>query len=67
MKLTIHVDREKCSGHGRCAIKGAPVYELDEEGVCKSDGKIVTDEALKGQVTRGMRSCPERAITVDEA
>ena len=67
MRVTIHVDAAKCSGHARCAAKGPDVYELDDEGFCKSDGKVVTDESLREQVVRGMRACPERAITIDEA
>lgn len=67
MELLIRVDLGKCSGHARCAAKGPDVYELDEEGFCRSDGKVVTDEALREQAVRGMRACPERAITIDEA
>lgn len=67
MKITIKVDGGLCSGHARCAAKGPDVYDLDDEGFCKSDGKVITDAALREQVTRGMRACPERAITIDEA
>ena len=67
MDVTVRVDMGKCSGHARCAAKGPQVYELDEEGFCKSDGKVVTDEALREEVVRGMRACPERAIAIDEA
>ncbi|MBB3860951.1 ferredoxin [Novosphingobium hassiacum] len=67
MELKITVDRSKCSGHARCAMKGPDVYELDDEGFCISDGKIVTDESLRTQVIHGMKACPERAISVIEA
>ena len=67
MHLTIHVDRTKCSGHARCAMKGPEVYELDDEGYCISDGKVVSDEALRTQAIHGMKACPERAISIDEA
>lgn len=67
MSLTIKVDPNKCSGHARCAMKGPDVYELDEEGYCISDGKVVTDESLRVQVMHGMKACPERAITVSES
>ena len=67
MAIIIHVDMEKCSGHARCAAKGPDVYDLDDEGFCRSDGKVVGDEALREQVMRGMRACPERAITIEEA
>lgn len=66
MAMKITVDRSKCSGHARCAMKGPDVYELDDEGYCISDGKMVTDEALRTQVIHGMKACPERAISVTE-
>lgn len=66
MAMKITVDRGKCSGHARCAMKGPDVYELDDEGYCISDGKIVTDETLRIQVIHGMKACPERAISVTE-
>ena len=64
--IVIHVDAAKCTGHARCAMKGPDVYELDDEGFCCSDGKIVTDEALRTQVIHGMKACPERAISIEE-
>ena len=67
MEMRISVDRGKCSGHARCAMKGPDVYELDDEGFCISDGKLVTDENLRTQVIHGMKACPERAISVTEA
>jgi ferredoxin len=66
MLITIAVDRDKCSGHARCAMKGPDVYELDEDGFCIADGKRVTDESLRTQVLHGMKACPERAITISE-
>jgi ferredoxin len=66
LKLVIHVDTAKCSGHARCAMKGPDVYEVDEDGYCSSDGKIVTDDALRTQAEHGMKACPERAITIEE-
>lgn len=67
MAMKITVDRDKCSGHARCAMKGPDVYELDDEGYCISDGTVVTDEALRTQVIHGMKACPERAISVTES
>lgn len=66
MKLVIHVDMAKCSGHARCAMKGPDVYDLDDDGYNNSDGKVVTDEALRAQAELGMKACPERAITIED-
>ncbi|MET0136887.1 MAG: ferredoxin [Sphingobium sp.] len=66
MRITIAVDSDRCTGHARCAMKGPDVYEVDEDGFCISDGKQVTDEALRIQAVHGMKACPERAITINE-
>jgi ferredoxin len=40
------------------------LYELDSEGYCSVDGKLVTAE-LQKQARLGARSCPEKAITLE--
>ena len=61
--MHISVDRELCSGHGRCAVVAATVYALDDEGFCAIDEADVLpghEEAAR----KGANNCPERAITV---
>lgn len=63
--MKIVVDRKLCSGHARCAAVAPDVYELDADGYNVTGEKDVP-EALREQAMRGLRACPERAITVDE-
>lgn len=59
--MRIKVDRALCMGHAMCAAKAPEIYELDEEGYCSSDGKVVP-EGLEDRARRGAAYCPEGAI-----
>jgi ferredoxin len=61
MKIT--VDRERCTGHGRCYSLAPEVYEPDDDGYCQHAASI-TSAALAEQARVGARNCPEDAITV---
>jgi ferredoxin len=61
--VRIVVDKDLCSGHGRCAAVAPTVYSLDEAGFAAIDEAEVApgdEEAAR----RGANNCPERAITV---
>ena len=64
-RLRIHVDRESCYGHALCVFKGPDVFELDDDGYCISDGKLVP-EGQEEQARAGAEACPERCITIIE-
>ena len=64
MKVTVDVQR--CVGHARCASVAPDVYSLNDEGFNVTAEKEV-DPALRASALRGMRACPERAITVHES
>ena len=63
--MRIELDRDRCSGHGRCYTVGAPFYEPDDEGYCAPLPDHVPVE-LEEAALRGARNCPERALTVVE-
>jgi ferredoxin len=64
--VKIRVEREGCTGHGRCNAVAPELYELDEEGynVGRHDGIIEVPPGLEDAALRGLRACPERIITV---
>lgn len=64
VKITVNVDG--CVGHARCAAVAPEVYELDDNGFNVTAYKEV-NESLRPQAIRGMRACPERIITVEDA
>lgn len=64
-KVRIIVHREKCQGHARCWAFAPDIFDLDDEGfvvpgVIEASG----DDALRAR--RGAKSCPERALEIEE-
>lgn len=63
--MKVVIDREQCSGHGRCAAVAPDVFDLDDEGysfllVEHIDGK------LEEQAREAAATCPERCIHLEE-
>jgi ferredoxin len=63
--MKVILDRPKCVGHARCAAVAPEIYDLDENGYLAAEEKTVADE-MRPQAIRGMRACPERAISISE-
>ncbi len=67
-KMRIRIDGENCTGHGRCAKYGPNVYKLDDIGYNVDRGhEIEVSAGFEQEATLGMKSCPERAITLGMA
>ena len=65
--MKMKIDGVLCSGHGRCAKYAANVFELDDDGYNAQRGSVVDVPAGEEERARlGMKSCPERAITIVE-
>ena len=66
--MKVHIDEIKCSGHGRCAKYAPNVFRLsDEDGYAADRGKTIDVPAGEEANARlGVKSCPERAITIVE-
>lgn len=65
--MKVRIDLELCTGHGRCAHYGPEVYRLDDDGYNADRGTTFEVPAgLEAQAKLGMKSCPERAITLVE-
>jgi ferredoxin len=63
--MKVILDRPKCVGHARCAAVAPEVFDLDENGYLAWEEKTVGEE-MRSQATRGMRACPERAISLSD-
>lgn len=63
--MKVRVDRNLCSGHGRCYVLSPEVYGEDEDGYCVIAEPDVP-EALKEAARRGAENCPEQAISVED-
>ena len=64
--MTLHIDSERCQGHGRCYDLAPDLFGDDDEGF----GKVLGDGVVPGKLERDARlavaNCPERAIDLDE-
>jgi|LakMenEpi03Aug12_release.lakeMendotaPanAssembly.Ray.scaffolds.fasta_scaffold703756_2 ferredoxin len=59
--MKIIANRQRCSGHARCAAMAEQLFELDDNGYIGFDERTVPpgqEEAAQ----RGVRACPERAL-----
>lgn len=63
--MKVRVDKDKCTGHARCAVFGPDIYELDDNGYCAID-VLEVPPGLEDQARAGVANCPERAITIEE-
>ena len=64
--VKVHVDVERCEGHGRCYATAPEVFAPDDLG----NGREVDDGVVAGGLERKARlavaNCPEQAITVED-
>jgi len=54
-----------CSGHARCAAVAPEVFTLNDDGYIGFEEKEITADQL-ALARRGVRACPERALTLIE-
>jgi ferredoxin len=63
--MRVRVDRQRCTGHGRCYALAPEVFEADDEGYC-----VIPSEQVPAELTdvarRGALNCPEDAIEIIE-
>ena len=65
-KVRVKLDRERCSGHARCAEIEAAFFTLDEAGYSNIETGKVVPPVLEDKVRLGVNACPERALDIDE-
>ncbi len=65
--MRVKIDGEHCTGHGRCAKYAPNVFKLDDDGYNVDRGSVIEVPAGEEEnARRGMKSCPEQAITLVE-
>ena len=65
--MRVKIDGEHCTGHGRCAKYAPNVYRLDDDGYNADRGsEIDVPPGEEENAKRGMKSCPEQAMTLVE-
>ena len=64
--MKVHVDEERCEGHGRCYALAPAVFEPDDLGNGREigDGTVAPGEEERARLA--VANCPEVAITIEE-
>lgn len=63
--MRMRIDREACTGHGRCYVLAPELVEADDEGF----GQVLQAEVPADQeaaARRAVMNCPERAVHLDD-
>jgi ferredoxin len=63
--MRIRIDKDVCSGHGRCFTVSPEAFDYDDEGfgVVKSE---TVPAPFEEAARRAVSGCPEQAIVLDE-
>ena len=65
--MIVKIDRDLCTGNGRCWHYAPDVYDLDDNGYNKRRGEQYNVPAgAEDDAQIGAASCPEQAITIIE-
>ena len=64
--MKIHLDTEKCQGHGRCYSLAPDLFDCDDLGtaVVIVTGDLNDEQLAKAKLAAG--NCPEFAITIGD-
>ena len=63
--MKVELNREVCTGHGRCYVLAPEVFEADDDGYGVARFVDVPPE-LEAAARKGAGNCPENAITVTD-
>ena len=65
--MKIHVDRDRCEGHGRCYALAPALVEPDDIGNGQEigDGTVPPDQEHNARLAAV--NCPERAVVLEDA
>ena len=66
MKITVHVDPDKCQGHARCSALAPELFQLDEFGNARERQRVCVDPELIEKAYVARANCPEEAIIITE-
>jgi ferredoxin len=64
--VKLHIDSERCQGHGRCYDLAPELFGDDDEGFGQVLGEGVVPASRERDARLAVANCPERAIDLDE-
>jgi ferredoxin len=65
--MKIHVDQDRCEGHGRCYALAPALIAPDDIGNGQEvgDGSVPADQEKNARLA--VANCPERAVIIEDA
>jgi ferredoxin len=63
--MRVSVDNDLCTGHARCWAIAPEVFTIDDSGYSDIGTGKEVPPGLEDKASEGVRSCPERALTID--
>jgi ferredoxin len=64
--MRVHVDPERCQGHGRCYATAPDLFAADDIGNGHEVGDGAVASGLEHRARLAVANCPEQAITIEE-
>ena len=64
--MRVHVDEDRCEGHGRCYATAPEVFAPDDLGNGREVGDGTVPAGQEEKARMAVANCPERAITIEE-
>jgi ferredoxin len=64
--MRVHVDPDRCEGHGRCYALAPELFAPDDIGDGREIGDGTVSADLEHKARLAVANCPERAITLEE-
>jgi ferredoxin len=65
--VRVHVDEERCEGHGRCYAVAPELFVPDDLGNGREIGDGLVPPNLQSKARSAVANCPEQAITIEES
>jgi ferredoxin len=64
--MKIHVDQDRCEGHGRCYALAPALIQPDDigNGLEIGDGAVPPDQEKNARLA--VANCPERAVIIED-
>ena len=64
--MKVHVDPDRCQGHGRCYDTAPELFVADGIGNSHEAGDGTVPAELEQKARLAVANCPEQAITIEE-
>lgn len=62
--MHVTIERDRCTGHGRCYALAPDLFEADADGYGTVVGAGALDASTVEPARRAEANCPERAVAV---